>query len=78
MVTLQYTLFDKQGRYKPVSTLINVESVQYYNDHKREVKQKALTKICIKRRWTKDDLLRFGYTTSKIRVYPKEEEKAKT
>ncbi len=69
MITLQYTLFDKQGRYKPVSTLVLVQSVQYYNEHKREIKQKALTKICVKRRWTKEDLLRFGYTTSKIRVY---------
>ncbi len=75
MITLQYTLFDVTGKYKPVSTLVNVESVKYYKEHKREVKRKAIEKICIKRYWTKEDLVRYGYTTSKIRVYTKEGEK---
>ncbi len=75
MIILQYTLFSTTGKYKPVSTLVNVESVKYYNENKREVKQKAVTKICVKRCWTKEDLIKYGYTVSKIRLYTKEGEK---
>lgn len=38
MIQLQITLFDKNNRYKPISTLVNVESVRYYNEHSTEVK----------------------------------------
>lgn len=75
MITLQYTLFSTTGKYKPVSTLVNVESVKYYNENKKEVKRKAIEKICVKRYWTKEDLIKYGYTTSKIRVFSKEGEK---
>ena len=68
-VTLQITLFDKEGRYKPVSTLIKVKSVKWYKENKSEVHQQALTKICQKRGWTSEDLKRFGYTTLKVRNY---------
>ena len=72
MVQLQVTLFDKQGRYRPVSTIIDVESIEYFNQHKEEIKTKAVTKICAKRYWTKRELKEYGYTTCKIRVYDKE------
>lgn len=75
MITLQYTLFSTTGKYKPVSTLVNVDSIRYYNTHKREVKRKAIEKICIKRYWTKEDLVRYGYTMSKIREYKEGEKK---
>ena len=38
MIDLQVTLFDKSGKYKPVSTIIPIESVSYYNLNKKEVK----------------------------------------
>lgn len=68
-VTLQITLFDKEGRYKPVSTLVKVESVKYYKEHKSEVNQQAMIKICQKRGWTGKQLKEFGYTTLKVRNY---------
>jgi len=68
-VTLQITLFDKEGKYKAVSTLIQVESVKYYKEHKQEVNQQAIVKICQKRNWTANDLLKFGYTSLKVRNY---------
>lgn len=72
MIDLQVTLFDKNGKYKPVSTIIPIESVSYYNLNKKEVKEKAIIKICQKRLWTGKDLIKYNYTTVKVRVYDKE------
>lgn len=69
---LQVTLFDKSGKYKPVSTLIQVESLEYYNSHSKAIKQKAITYICQKKMWSSADLKRYGYTSCKVRVYDKE------
>ena len=72
MVTLQVTLFDKGGHYKPVSTLINVESIEYFKSHREETKIAAVVKICQKRGWTQRDLEKYGYKTCKIRIYDPE------
>lgn len=72
MIELQVTLFDTQNRYKPVSTIVKVESIAYFNEHQREVKLEAMKKICLQRYWTGKDLKKYGYTTCKIRVYDKE------
>lgn len=72
MKTLQFTLFSATGNYKPMSTLLEVESVRYYNEHTKEVQEKAIKKICIKRNTTPQDLKRYGYTKIKVRVYDKE------
>ena len=69
LITLQITLFDKEGRYKPVSTLIKVKSIKYYKEHKSEVNQQAMIKICQKRGWTGKQLKEYGYTTLKVRNY---------
>ena len=59
----QVTLYDKQNRYKPVSTIV------VYKDGmtQKDVMHKGTEQICIKRRWTKNDILRYGYLTVKIR-----------
>lgn len=72
MIQLQITLFDKNNRYKPISTLVNVESVRYYNEHSTEVKTHGIIKICQKRGWTQRELRTYNYTTCKVRVYDKE------
>lgn len=72
MVQLQVTLFDKENRYKPVSTLVNVESIDYYNQHVKEVKQQAIIKICQKRYWTQRELKKYNFTSCKVRIYDKE------
>lgn len=71
MITIQFTLFDKQRRYKPVSCLINVENIEYFNEHKKEVQTQGIIKICQQRGWTQKDLVRYGYTTCKTREYNK-------
>ena len=71
MVTLQYTLFCVTGQYKPVSTLINVEDIKYFNTHQAEYQKKAVEKICMQRRWTTRELTKYGYTKIKCRKYTK-------
>jgi len=69
---VQVTLFDKSGKYKPVSVIIkNVKDKEYYYEHSKEIKEKAIIKICQQRGWTGKDLKRFGYVTSKVRIYDK-------
>ena len=72
MITLQVTLFDKGGHYKPVSTLINVESIEYFKSHRKEIKIAGVVKICQKRGWTQKELEKYGYKICKIRVYDPE------
>ena len=68
-IIIQITLFDSNNRYKPVSTLIEVESIKYYKEHKQEIHTKAIQKICAKRQWTARDLLKYNYTKLKARNY---------
>ena len=68
-ITLQITLFDVTGKYRPVSTLVKVESIAWFKEHSKEVKEQAIKQICLKRRWTGEDLIKFGYTQLKVRNY---------
>lgn len=68
-IIIQITLFSTTGKYKPVSTLLEVESVAWYKEHARECKEKAIRKICLQRNWTGKDLTNFGYTSLKVRNY---------
>ena len=69
MIQIQVTLFDKGGHYKPVSALVNVESKEYAIQHKDEIRISGVTKICQKRYWDAKDLMKYGYTLCKMRVY---------
>lgn len=64
----QVTLFCTSGKYKPVSTL--VEWNEPYD--KTAIFRKGVKNICIKRLWSKVDLLRYDYTKGKVREYDKE------
>lgn len=68
-VIIQITLFDVNGRYKPISTLIEVENVEYYKQHSKECKEKAFQKICNQRLLTGKELIKLGYTKVKVRNY---------
>ena len=68
-IIIQITLFDNNNRYKPISTLIEVESIKYYKEHKQEIHTKAIQKICAKKQWTAKDLLKYNYTKLKARNY---------
>lgn len=68
-VTLQFTLFDINGRYKPISTLVKVESIKWFKEHQEEVKTKAIQQICNQRRLSGKELAKLGYTRLKVRNY---------
>lgn len=69
----QVTLFDKQGRYRPISTI--VEMKDEYDLKNRESKKKiaaaGVTRICIKKNWSRIELNKSGYTVCKVRRYEK-------
>lgn len=71
MQQIQITLVSESG-YRPLSTLVNVESWQAYLDNKSKIQQDAVIAICAKRHMTTRDLRKYGYTTIKARVYDKE------
>ena len=68
-VTLQFTLFDINGRYKPISTLVKVESIKWFKEHQEEIKTKAIQQICNQRRLSGKELAKLGYTKLKVRNY---------
>lgn len=68
-ITLQFTLFDINGRYKPISTLVKVESIKWFKEHQEEVKTKAIQQICNQRRLSGKELAKLGYTRLKVRNY---------
>lgn len=66
---IQFTLFSKSGKYKPMSTLLEVESIEEYKTHNTEYKTKAIQKIANQRYMSKTDLKKYEYTIMKVRVY---------
>lgn len=72
MIQIQVTLIDNTNKVKPVSTLVNVDSVLYFKEHKQEVINKGIVRICQQRYWTKRDLQKNNYLTVKTRLYDKE------
>lgn len=71
MIQIQVTLFDKQGRYKPVASLVKVESEEAFKANREQIRTEGIIKICQKRGWGKRELANYGYTTCKMRVYEK-------
>ena len=69
---LQVTLFATNGSYKPISTIIEVESLQDYKDNKKKYQEKAILNICHNRSITWKELQRLSYTSVKVREYNKE------
>jgi len=70
--TYQVTLFDKEGRYRPISCLIKQEEIRLDNKIKRkELVNKGVAKICASKMWTAKDIQKFGYVLAKAREYDK-------
>lgn len=69
---MQLTIFDKEGHYKPISTIVEVESVDYYKANKSKVQSIAIQNICHNRCISFKELQKQGYTVIKAREYDKE------
>ena len=78
LVQYQVTLFDKNGKYRPVSAIVKREQEEIVDktvsdkDFRKKIQIDGIKKICYSRLWDKKDLERFGYTSMKIRLYDKE------
>lgn len=70
----QITLYDKSGKYRPVSCLVPIESAEDLKTNKDDIKNKGIRKIMIQRNWTKRELIKYNYLTCKMRIYNKEGE----
>lgn len=73
---IQVTLYHKDNTYKPMSTLIEVESMEYYEQHKAELQKKALQNIGHQRYLTPSEIISRGFTKVKVREYDTEKIKA--
>lgn len=72
MITVQITLFSTEG-YKPLSTLLRVESWEDYQQNKVKYRNSAIVKICAKRYMQAYDLRKYGYTEVRVRIYDPEQ-----
>lgn len=63
----QITLMCDNGKYKPVSTIVEMDTQDV-----PAIKTRGIQRICAQRYWTKLDLKNYGYTKVKIRIYDKE------
>jgi hypothetical protein len=70
---IQVTLFCNSGKYKPLSTIINAESLKDFEQNLEENKMKAITKIASQRYKNGTDLYKSGYTIMKYRPYEKKD-----
>ena len=66
---VQITLFDKNQVYKPLSTLLEVESFEQAQKIRGELINKAYQKIASKKYMTSSELYDQGYTQAKMREY---------
>ena len=73
MMKLQVTLFCTTGKYKPMSTVIEVESVEDYKENKAKYQKRAIEKICAQRYTNTFYLNQQGYTQIKVRKYQEKE-----
>lgn len=69
---IQVTLFDKSGKYRPVSTLVKVKDIEEFEKDKERIKSEGIKKILIKRGWGRRELMKYNYLTCKMRVYPED------
>ena len=69
MLSLQMTLFSTTGKYKPMSTVVKVENLKDYQEHKKEIQEKAILNICHYRKTLPYILKQQGYTILKVRRY---------
>lgn len=72
MIKMQFTLVSNTGKYRPMSTILEIESAEYYLANKKAVQKRAIEKICKQRMIDGRFLKEYGYTAIKTREYDKE------
>lgn len=69
---LQVTLFDKNKKFRPLSTLIDIPNMEYVTEHRKEIINKAYQQIASKKYVVSSQLYDDGYTLVKMREYDQE------
>lgn len=67
----QVTLFTDNGKYKPVSALVETNKKIDLTNKSEKIKivNDGIKKICVKRLWRSMDLKKYGYNRAKVREY---------
>lgn len=73
---IQVTLFCNNGKYRPLSTLIEAPTVEEFKANFDEYKRQAILKIANQRYRDGLSLFKSGYTIIKWRIYNPTERKA--
>lgn len=73
----QVTIFHKDNRYKPISTIVsryqeNNDNLLLNKAQREAIKIEGIKKICMKKYWGTSDLKAYEYTKVKLREYPQE------
>lgn len=69
MKKIQVTIVDKDNKYKPMSTIIEVESFEVFNADKKKYLKSAIAKICCQRHSSYKELTKGMNVDIKIREY---------
>ena len=73
----QVTIFHKNNKYKPISTIVsrhqeNSDNLLLNKAQREAIKIEGIKKICMKKYWGTSDLKAYEYTRVKLREYPQE------
>lgn len=73
----QVTIFHKDNKYKPISTIVsrhqkNNDNLLLNKAQREAIKIEGIKKICMKKYWGTSDLKAYEYTRVKLREYAQE------
>ena len=73
----QVTIFHKNNKYKPISTIVsrhqeNNDNLLLNKAQREAIKLEGIKKICTKKYWGISDLRAYEYTRVKLREYSQE------
>ena len=66
MYKIQVTYFCTTNQYKPVAAIVQVPSLMTFKKNEQYWVNRAKLQIMAKRRWTSEDMEKFGYTEYKV------------
>lgn len=69
---IQVTYYCTSGKYKPISTIIEVPNSHQFVTKKSYWLNRAKQRIMAKRYWTEKEMTDFDYTEVKYRIYKEE------
>lgn len=74
MAEYQVTIFHKDGKYKPMSTIVRTKAEKNLKNtaEQREIFNEGIRQICAQRYLSTQELQNLGFKSGKVRVYDKE------